>query len=245
MIERKVVFTLLLALALGACSDASPTGPEVRPDEAAFELVAENALEVNDQQGTPLPSLHNLLRRTYKAIRENDGHGEGVRLLRAGKTLKGIIVVLGPEVADEALAGVDQALGKLAERFAGKTLPDRMAKIYSRAQELAGRGHEAMAAGNPVGALGAALASADMIRSLSPRFQARKAIDRATKALKAAREAVGDAPTDDEKTALRKALRFRDGAVEAFKAKAYGKAWNRALASMGFSHEVLKGRSGG
>lgn len=245
MIRNTFVFPLMAALALGACADASPTANEPALDEAAFELVAEAALEANDQQGTPLPSLDNLLRRTYKAIREQDGHGQGVKLLRAGRTLAGIIAVLGPGVAEEALAGVDQALSHLGDRFAGKTLPGRIQRILTQAETVAERGHEALAAERYAAALGAALASADLIRSLSPRFQARKAIDRATRAFKAAREAVGDAPTDVEKTALRKALRFRNGALDAYRGKEFRKAWALARKSLALSQEVLKGRSNG
>jgi len=245
MIRQKFVFPLVAALGLAACSDSSPTADEGQLDEASFEVLAETALEVNDQLGTPLPSLHNLLRRTYKAIRENDGHGRGVQLLRAGKTLNGIIAVLGPEVAAEALTGVDQALSRLDERFAGKALPDRMQKVLTRAKGMAERGNGALAEERYAAALGAALASADLIRSLSPRFQARKAIERATRSLRAAKEAVGDGPTDDEKAALQKAQRLRNGAIDAFKVKEYRKAWTLARKSMAFSQEVLKGRSGG
>ncbi len=245
MIRQKFVFPLVAALGLAACSDSSPTADEGQLDEASFEVLAETALEVNDQLGTPLPSIHNLLRRTYKAIRENDGHGRGVQLLRAGQTLKGIIAVLGPEVVAEALTGVDQALSRLDERLAGKTPPDRIQKVLTRAKGMAERGNGALAEESYAAALGAALVSADLIRSLSPRFQARKAIERATRSLGAAREAVGDGPTDDEKTALQKARRLRNGAIDAFKGKEYRKAWTLARKSMAFSQEVLKGRSGG
>ncbi len=245
MFRPKFLFALIAALALAACSDSAPTANVGQLDEASFELVAEAALEANDQLGTPLPSLHNLLRRTYKAIREQDGHGKGVRLLNAGHTLSGIIAVLGPGVANEALTGVGQALERLDERFAGQTLPNRMLRILAKAQAQAERGKGALEAERHAAALGAALASADLIRSLSPRFQARKAIDRATRAYKAAREVVGDAPTDDEKTALKKARRFRNGAIEAFKGSHYRKAWTLAQKSLALSQEVLKGRSGG
>jgi len=241
----RVALALIAVLGFGACNDSSPTANEPTANEAALELLAESALEVNDQQGTPLPSLDNLLRRTYKAIREEDGHGRGVQLLRAGQTLHGIIAVLGTEVAGEALSGVDQALAQLDVRFAGKTLPDRMQKALERATTFANRGHEALDSERYAAALGAALASADHIRSLSPRFQARKAIDRATRAYQAARAAVGDNPTEDEKTALKKASRFRNGAIDAFKNKAFRKAWTYAKRSIALSQEVLKGRSGG
>jgi hypothetical protein len=244
MFSQKLVFPLVATLALAACSDSSPTANEPQLDEVAFELVAEAALELNDQQGTPLPSLNNLLRRTYQAIREQGGHPKGVRLLKAGQTLNAIVAVLGPDVAAEALTGVDEALSRLDDRFAGKTLPNRIQRTLNQARTLAERGHGALAADRYSGALGAALASADLIRSLSPRFQARKAIDRATRAFEAARQAVGDSPTDDEKAALQKALRLRNGAIDAFKAKQYRNAWTYAQKSVALSLEVLKGWSG-
>lgn len=245
MIHRKLVFPLMAALGLAACGDSSPTANESQLTEVAFELAAEATLEANDLQGTPLPSLDNLLRRTYQVIREQDGHGQGVRLLKAGHTLNGIIAVLGPEVADEALKRVDEALARLDNRFAGETLPDRIQRVLSQAKGQAERGHGALAVERYATALGAALASADLIRSLSPRFQARKAIDWATRAYKAAREAVAIDPTEDEKTALRKAARFRNGAIDAFKDTEYRKAWTLARKSMALSQEVLKGRSDG
>jgi len=245
VIHQKFVFPLMAALGLAACSDSSPTANESQLTEASFELVAEAALELNDQLGTPLPSLHNLLRRTYTAIREQGGHPKGQKLLRAGYTLAGIIAVLGPGVADEALTGVGQALSRLDERFAGKTLPAHLQRILNQAKTLAERGHGALAVERYAAALGAALASADLIRSLSPRFQARKAIDWATRAYKAAREAVAIDPTEDEKTALRTAARFRNWAIDAFKGTDYRKAWTLARKSLALSQEVLKGRSDG
>ena len=245
MIEKKWVFPVLATLGLAACGDSSPTANEPQLDEVAFELVAEAALDANDQQGTPLPSLENLLRRTYKAIREEDGHGQAVRFLKAGKPLNAIIAVLGTEVVEEALTGVDQALSRLDQRFAGKTLPDRMQRTLNQAKTLAERGHAGVAAERYVGALSAALGSADLIRSLSPRYRARKAIERASLVYKAAREAVSVNPTEDEKAALKKARRLLNGAKDAFKAKEYRKAWARARESARLSQKVLEGRSGG
>jgi hypothetical protein len=245
MTMKKLLLPLVTILVLGACSDSSPISDETRLDEASFEILASSALEANDQQGTPLPSLDNLLRRTYKAIREQDGHAQGIRLLKAGHTLRGIIAVLGPEVVEEAMAGVDQAISRLEDRFAGKVLPDGMQRAYDRAKALAERGHEALAAENYPGALGAALASADLIRSLSVKYRARKAIERAGKWFQAAKAAVGGSPTEDEVTALKKARRFRNAAVKAYKEKKYRKAWDFGLKSIALSKEVYKGRSGG
>jgi len=245
MIKRVSVVPVLAVLGLAACGDSSPTAIEPPLDEVAFELVAEAALDANDQQGTPLPSLENLLRRTYKAIQAEGGHGQAVRLLKAGKPLNAIIAVLGPEVVDEALTGVDQALLLLDQRFAGKTLPDRMERVLNQAKTLAERGHAAVAAERYAGALSAALGSADLIRSLSSKYRARKAIERADLGFKAAKEAISVDPTDGEKATLKKAMRLLNLAKDAFKAKEYQKAWARARESAALSQKVLEGRSGG
>jgi hypothetical protein len=235
----------MVVLTAGGCSDSSPTSNEGQPDEAAFARLAEAALEVNDAEGTPLPSLHNLLRRTFEAIRAHDGNGGAVRLLKAGQTLQAIVAVLGPEVAVESLTGVRAALDRLQAHVGDRPVPDRVQKTINRAEALWTRGTSAMAGGNPVGALGAALASAELIRSLSPRYQARRAIERATRALGAAVRAVGDGPTTEERTALQKARRFRNAAIDAFEGRKYRKAWTYARNSLELSLAVLKGRTSG
>ncbi len=244
MKKQTLAFPLLIMLALSACSDTSPTSVEEGMDEAAFALAAESALEVNDQQGTPLPSLDDLLRQTFEAIRANDGHGQGVRLLRAGEPLKAIIVVLGPSVAGESLRGVQNALVQIHSGIGDRPIPDRVRNTLHRARTVFQRGVAAMEAGNPVGALGAALTSAELIRSLSPRYQARRAIERANRAFEAARNAAGDAPDANFAEALRQAHRFLGGAVEAFRVKKYREAFGLARKSLEISQEVLKALAG-
>ncbi|MBT8397213.1 MAG: hypothetical protein HKO65_14130 [Gemmatimonadetes bacterium] len=244
MRRRTFAIPLLAILAVSACSDSSPTGVDEGLDEAAFALVAEAALEVNDQQGTPLPSLENLLRRTFEAIRANDGHADGVRFLKAGQPLKAIIVVLGPGVAVESLRGVRNALEQLHARIGDRPIPDRVRKTIHRARQTLQRGVAAMEAGDPVAALGAALVSAELIRSLSPRYRARRAIQHASRAFEAARKAAGDAPDPTTVGALRNAHRFLGGAIEAFKGKKYREAYGLARNSLEISQEVLKALSG-
>jgi hypothetical protein len=245
MLRRILIFPTLIALALSGCSDSSPTAGGDSADEAVFELVAEASLEATNKQGPPLPSLDNLLRRTFHAIRSDPGaHAEGIRLVRAGKPLEAIVAVLGPEAARYSLAGVHHALVGLADRLP-ENVPDRMKRTIREAHGLFRRGKEAWENGRPVAALGAALASADLIRSLSPRFQARKAIERATRALKAVREAAAGKELKPEwESALKKAYRFRNGAIDAFKAKQYRKAWTYAQNSLRHSRWVLQQLSG-
>jgi hypothetical protein len=63
--------------------------------------------------------------------------------------------------------------------------------------------------------------------------------------LKAAREVVGDGPTEAKETTLRKALRYRNGAIDAYKGKKYRKAWTLARESLALSQKVLNWGSDG
>ena len=62
--------------------------------------------------------------------------------------LQAILAVLGDEVADTALQGVDLALARLEARIAGKTIPDRYRRALAQVHNLSERGHLALEAGN-------------------------------------------------------------------------------------------------
>jgi hypothetical protein len=271
MIPRSLILSFGTLAALAACQSTSPTAIEPDPDEGVAVRLAEAALSANDQQGIPLPSLDRLVQRTFQAIREAGGHPEGQRLLRqarllagqaaearaAGKvqeanalearsrglTLEAILVVLGKDVAEEALAGVDGALASLDARLAGATVPDRIQLALQRAHALADRGRLALEQGQHRAALGAALASADVIRSLAPRYQAEKGLDVAARALRAAVDAVAGSPTDAEAASLRNARRFLASARDAFEAGQFQRAIRYATESARLSREVLQGRA--
>ena len=274
MMRNGLIFALGTALVLTACDTSSPTELEATVDEAAFEELAVAALEANEQQGVPLPSRDRLLRETFQIIRADlEAHAEGIALLRRARaqarmaqealdagdeeaarihnarskalTLDAIISVLGTGVVNRALLGVDQGLARIDERVAGRTLPDRYQNLLDRARALSARGHEALDAGQYRNALGAALSAADLIRSLSIRYQAQKAIQRATWALRAAYDAVDADATQAEIDALRLARRYLGGAREAFEAKEFQKALRFARESGRISLEVLQARSGG
>jgi hypothetical protein len=72
-----------------------------------------------------------------------------------------------------------------------------------------------------------------------------KAIQRATRAFKAARDAVAGAPTEAEAQALRKARKLLGEAQESYREREFKKAVRQARASAGLSLDVLVGRSGG
>ncbi len=68
-------------------------------------------------------------------------------------------------------------------------------------------------------------------------------IRRATRLFRAARAAVGDAPTEDEVKALRRAHRLLGIAEEAFDAKDWRLAIRAANASADLAQKVLDGRA--
>jgi len=272
MIRYGFPFALIAALSLSACDASSPTADQEPESEAVLEQLAVAAIEAADQEGFPLPSLDNLLRESYRAIRnDREAHADGIALLRRARaqatmareareagdmetarahatrshalTLEAIVTVLGEEVVVRALAGVDQALARLDARLAGKTLPDRFQNALNRANALSARGHQALEAGNARVALGAALAAAELVRAISPRYQATMAIRRATRALRAAYEAVKADPTQAETDTLRKARRYLGAARDAFEAKEFREAILFARESATLSLRVLAGRS--
>lgn len=256
------------------CDASSPTAVDnpVLP-QAEVEALAASVLDATARDARPLPSLQNLLRRSFQAIKAAGGHEEGQKLFRRARwnaqkaaearragnadlakrhsrqshalTLEGIIAVLGDQIPGEALEGVNQALDRLAERLEGKTLPDGARKRLSRARELAAASHAALTEAKGRAALGAALAAADLIRSLSPRYRARKAIERSTRAFKAAYEAVKADPSEAERRQLKRARRFLGAARAAFEDKGYGKALKLAIESAKLSLEILRARAAG
>ena len=270
---RSRVTPALLAIALiaTACDQPAPTSLDEQMSEQAFAQVAEAALNANDQSGVPLPSHERLLRLTLKTIHDQGGHEEGQRILRRARflarkaqesleagdapaaqqfrtksylrTLDAIIVVLGEDVVVEALAGVNQAIVRLDERLAEKSLPTRIERMLDRIHSMADASGATLSEGNHRRSLVISLNAATMIRALSPRYQAHKAIQRATRALEAAFTAVGDTPNEDEVSALRRARRLLRSARDAFAAKEYRKAMRRATESTRISLEVIQDRS--
>jgi HEPN domain-containing protein len=230
------------------------------------------ALTASDAQGTPLPSFERLLRLTYQTVRADQAsYQEGITFLRRARAqarkakeaheagdseaarthaarshalqLRAILSVLGTQVAVDAVAGVDGAMARLEAHLAGKTLTEGMTRRLNRARTVTAGAHEALAAGNHLRALNGALVAADLIRSFSPRYQARKAIERATRAFRAAYELVKNDATDQEKAALRQARTHLDAAKGAFGEKKFRLAKRYANASAKLSLEVLQGRS--
>ncbi len=144
---------------------------------------------------------------------------------------------------ERALAGVDEALNRLEARFDGKTLPNRFQQALNRANDLAERGHEAREAGRLRAALGTSLAAADLVRALSPRYQAFTAIQRASRAFDAAWNAVRADVTEAEAKELREARRYLGAAKEAYAARSFREAVMFARESAAISLKVLEGRS--
>jgi hypothetical protein len=274
MIRRFLVLPLALILLASACDGSGPAAGEDPLTDAVVEDLFAAALDAGGEGGLPLPSLERLLRETYRTVREDPGaHSEGIDFLRRARaqaalaqaaletgdeeaarahtarsealTLRAILLVLGEDVAAEALAGVDQALDRLQARFAGKNVPDRYMQALARVHELSTRGHEALEGGNPGAALRFALRAADGLRAIVPRYQAETAIRRADRAFRAAHDLVASDASDAERDALRKARALLANARDAFRARDFRLAILLARESAAFSLGVLEGRSSG
>lgn len=258
---------LALLVMLAACGEG-PTQPDKfgALDEVAATEIAAGVLETTDAR---LPYLPRLVHEAIRTLREQDGvNEEAVTAFRRARrarraaaaaheagdeeefrrlrriemrwTLTGVIAALGPAVVPEALAGVDAAIARFEERAEGRELPPRFARALARVKDLAER---ARTAETEVASLYFSVTAADVILSLSPRHRARVAIERATRLFRRARAAVGDAPTEDEVKALRRAHRLLKAAEEAFEAKDWKLAKRAANASADLSQKVIDGRS--
>lgn len=265
---------LALALSISACDTPSPTGLEATLDEAAVAELAVSALEMGEREGAPLPSQSSLLRLTLQTIRAHpEAHVPGIDFLKRARvqarkaqeareagdteearehaarsqalTLEAILAVLGPDVAIQAAAGVRQALQRMDQRLSGKALPDRQQAALDRARKFSVRSQMTLANGQHRASLGFALAAADLIRGLSPRYQARKAIERSTRVYMAAVDAVKADTTPEEADTLKKARRLLAAAKTALDAREFGKAFRKAVASAELSLGVLRARAGG
>lgn len=253
-------------LLLVACGDAV-TAPEAVQtlDEATATAVAAAVVEASDAR---LPHLPALVHDALDAIKAIDDNAEAVTAFRRARrarraanaalgagdedeykrlkrlelrfTLEGVIAALGPGVVTDALAGVDAAIARWQERTAGKDVPPRFERALAGVQELAER---ARTADSQVASLYFSVSATEVILSLSPRHQARRATGKATLLFRAARAAVGDGPTDDEVAALRRAHRLLTAAEEAFAAKDWRRAIRAANASADLSLKVLDGRA--
>ena len=257
----------LVGLLLAACGE-TVTEPDLvqAMDEAAATEVAAAVVEASEAR---LPYLPALVHDALEAIRANDDNAEAVAAFRSARrarraanaalvagdqdrynrlrraelrfTLTGVIAALGPGVVADAQAGVDAAIARWQERIAGHDVPPRFTRVLARVQDLAER---ARAADSAVASLFFSVSAAEAILSLSPRHVARRAVGKATLLFRAARAAVGDGPTDDEISALRRAHNLIGVAQEAFEAKDWRRAIRAANASSGLSQKVIDERSG-
>ena len=268
MKSHRYVLGALVTLAFAACDP--PTAPLADVlDEAALAQFAEAVSEATDIR---MPSLGALLRASREAIQATDGgHEEAIRHFRAAhrlalaseeaaeagdkdtagqlarrsyvQKLLGIVATLGTEAVADAVAGSAAGLERLQDHLAGRDVPDRLTERVARIEKTVTAAHEKLAAGEPVHALHQALAAAEGIRSLSPRYVARKRIQRATTLLRQAIAAVGDTPTDEEATALRRARRLLGVATEQLETGHPRLAFEAAQRSAHLSWGVVQGRA--
>ena len=268
MRQRVQYFLPMVTLvALSGCGETAtePIEPTAALDEVAAQAVAADVVEATDARLPHLPSLvHEALevvrsddtqveaatafrraRRARRAAREAHEAGDeakSLRLLRRARrfALEGVIAALGPGVAAEAIAGVEAAIARWDERVSDRDVPERFLRAleHARTQLAAARN-----ADSPVAALSHALIAAEIIRALSPAHLARRALRHAAHAFRAATEAVGDAPTDDERATLARARRLLARAHEAFQNHEWRAVLRAAWASAELSLKVLDGRS--
>jgi len=268
MLNSRNVLAMLAVAAVTACEP--PTAPVVETlDEAALAQLAEVVSESSDVR---LPLLGPLLRASREAIRATDGgHEEAIRHFRAarhfavaaedsveagneeaarrlsrrsyGHTLHGVVSALGPQAVADAVAGSAAGYARVRDHLEGRDVPERIAKRVARIGELVATSQAELAAGTTVRALNHALAAAEAIRHLSPRYIARKRIQLATRLLRAAVQAVGDSPTEEEATALRRAHRLLNVARDDFAAGRPVRAVEAATRSARLSGAVVQGRA--
>jgi hypothetical protein len=267
---HRVALGALVSVSLAACDQ--PTAPAVETVDDA--VVAQLAEEVSESSDLHLPSLGALLRASRDAIHATDGgNPEAVRHFRAARhlavasedslaagneeaarrlargsyrhTLQGIVTALGEPAVAEAVAASAAGLTRIEARLEGRDVPERITKRVARIGELVAGGQVHLAAGEPVAALHQALAAAEAIRHLSPRYLARRWIRTATELLRGAIAAVGDAPTEEEARALRRAHRLLAVARDELAAGRPLRAAEAARRSARLSGGVLHGRAGG
>jgi hypothetical protein len=264
---RRTALLPLLTLLLVACDEAVGPVPEAL-SEAAVEQLAQAIAESEELR---LPSLGALLRASRAAIEAQGGNDEAVghfrrarrlrnaaetaheaghseearRLARRarGETLSGIVAALGSEAVRASVAGSRAGLTRVEERLAGRDVPEGVARRVERIGGAIDRAEEALDGGAEVRALHFSLVAADGVRGLSPRWAARRWIARATETLAAARAAVGDAPTEDETTALQRAARLLGAARDDLDQGRPVGALERARRSTHLSWGVVQGRS--
>jgi hypothetical protein len=266
--RSKLGSLILVATVLSACDQG--TNPQVETlDEAAVAQFAEIVSESGDIH---LPSLGALLRASREAIDAQGGNEEAVqhfrrahRLANAAEAAReagnleeaeslgrqsyrhriaGIVAALGSEAVGDAVAGSAAGLARLEAHLEGRVVPERVSAAVARIARAVAEAETAYAGDRLGPALHHALAAAEGIRHLSPRYVATRWIQRATQMLRSARQAVGDAPTDDEATALRRAGRLLNVAKDAFDAGDMGGAVAAAMRSATLSWGVVEGRSG-
>jgi len=259
---------VLMAAALAACDQTTAPTLEVL-DEADVAKFAEAVAESNDVR---LPSLGALLKASRAAIQAQEGNevavghfrrarrltnaaedsleagnieaAEGLARRSYRQKLAGIVAALDDDAVGAAVTGSVAGLTRIQDRLEGRDVPQRIMDAVTRIATRVAWAEEKLVAGEHAAALHQALAAADGIRHLSPRYVATKSIQRASQLLRAARQAVGEEATDEEATAIRRAARLRNLAKDEFEAGHMGKAVNIAARSASLSWGVVEGRSG-
>ena len=270
MKRRKLYLIVSLGLVVAACDQTTaPAGDVI--DEVAVARFAELVSEDTDIR---MPHLGALLRAAHEAIRASDDNTEAVAHFRRARRLRnaseeaheagneeearrlahrsythrlmGIVAALGPEAVAEAVAGSVAGLARLEAHLEGKDVLTRVTQAVERIGAHVGMAQDKLAVGELVPALAHALAAAEGIRHLSPRYVARKWIQQATSLLEEAHQAIGDAvPTDEEALALHRARRLLNVAKDELQAGHPARATEAAKRSAHLSWGVIQAHSSG
>jgi len=260
-----VVFPLLLI----GCQGGDPTGSgslSAAEAEILFQEVADNGR-------AHLPSATNLLHQVRVALRVAGGASPAVQALldeqdsvrRAAREAleKGdvegsrllveqarhlqfevIVVVLGVEVAERAVAAVEVALQLVRDRIEGKWIPRAVMVRLDSLSGMVSNARTALAAGEPASALALALRAAEGLRGLSPEafsVRAETAIVRAAVAYEGAFALVGEVGADPRAIeALERAALFLERAHWSLDNGAYAAALELALTSTQHSSRAIQ-----
>ena len=259
---------MLATLVIAACEQ--PTAPVV--DELDDSALAQFTESISESGDVRLPSVGALLNESRETIAATDGgHAQAIQHFLAarrlalaaedataagddetavqlerrsyGHKLQGVVAVLGSEAVARAVAGSTAGLERLQAHLADREVPDCIAARVAQIADIVSAANEQLLAGANVRALHQTLAAAEGIRIFSPRYVARKRIQRAISLLRQAVAAVGDAPMEEEATAIRRARRLLRAAEDELGVGHPHGAAEAAQRSARLSWGVVQGRA--
>jgi HEPN domain-containing protein len=254
----------LLGLAAVAGCDLGTEPERVPIQEAQVAELADAAASV----GGDALSLEALLKRMQEAIRASGGNAKAQELLDAStalakqareagttdkaraetltqqsqaKLIEAIVLVLGPDVARDAVAAARAVLTDLKAKLAGKSVPERIAAQLTALERRLGEAEAALSGGKTADALRLALSVGTEVRALAGQdvnADAAKTIEEAAAWLQRAKTVAGASPTAEVAAMLAKAQQLLTQAQEALKAGDRAAALGAATESAAVSRRI-------